>query len=281
MTHPLFHIKDLKCSYNGKDVVVHIQDLTIERGKFIGLLSISGGGKSTILETLGLMNKTFLPSSQVTFYPTPDGPGYDLVDLWKSSNQRQIAALRAQYFSFIFQKTNLMPNFTAYENICITQMIQGKSKQQAVEHAKAVMEELGLEKVEEAKKATELSGGEQQRVAFVRAITPDFSVIFGDEPTGNLDDENSRLLMDRLQRTIREKNQTAVVVSHDLDLIQDYADQLLILQKHHKTGELFPENIFHSELDAQGQRQWKDHRGQVVPELNRAIRRIMKMEDAA
>ncbi|MEM7657432.1 MAG: ATP-binding cassette domain-containing protein [Bacteroidota bacterium] len=281
MPNPLFRIEDLRCSYNGKDVVVHIKDLTIERGKFIGLLSVSGGGKSTTLETLGLMNRTFLPDSNITFFPEETGAGYSYTDLWKPSQEKAISALRARYFSFIFQRTNLMPNFTAYENICITQMIQGKSQAEAIVHAKEVMEELGLEKVDESKKAYELSGGEQQRVAFVRAITPEFSVIFGDEPTGNLDDENSRLLMDRLQKTIREKNRTALIVSHDLDLMKEYADQLLVLQKPHKTGELLPENVFHCQISPEGARVWQDHTGQAVPELNRAIRRIMKWEDAA
>ncbi|MEO1450017.1 MAG: ATP-binding cassette domain-containing protein, partial [Bacteroidota bacterium] len=263
----MISIRDLKCAYNGKDVVVHIKSLDIPPGEFVGLLSVSGGGKSTTLETLGLMNKTFLPGSTVTLQPDADGPAYDYETLWKNANAKEIAAVRSRYFSFIFQRTNLMPNFTAYENICITQMLQGKSMAEATTHAREVMALMGLKKVDEAKKAHELSGGEQQRVAFVRAITPDFRIIFGDEPTGNLDEENAQALMGKLHDKVKEQSRTAVIVSHDLDLISRYADRLIVLQKRHKTGECFPEHIFRCDTDSTRMRTWRDHEGQPVNDL--------------
>ncbi|MEM7374164.1 MAG: ATP-binding cassette domain-containing protein [Bacteroidota bacterium] len=277
--NPLFRIRNLQCSYDGMEVVVHIPELDIPRGGLIGLMSVSGGGKSTTLETLGLMNHTFLPGSDITFFPDEEGEGYAFEHLWKSENDLNISRIRNEHYSFIFQKTNLMPNFTAYENICITQMIQGKSRSESIQHARQVMDELGLEKVDEQKKAFELSGGEQQRVAFVRAITPSFTVLFGDEPTGNLDVENSRILMSRLCQTIEEKNRTAIIVSHNIGLMEEFADMLLVLQKPQKTGILHKKNIFTSQKDEQGQRSWMDSDGNSVPVLSTAVKRITKLED--
>lgn len=278
--NPLFRIRNLRCSYNGSEVVVHIPEIDIPRGGLIGLMSVSGGGKSTTLETLGLMNQTFLPDSEITFFPSEKGEGFPFESLWKSENDRAISRIRSEHYSFIFQKTNLMPNFTAYENICITQMIQGKSKSEAIRHAKATMEQLGLEKVDEEKKAYELSGGEQQRVAFARAITPDFTVLFGDEPTGNLDIENSRVLMSRLYQTIKENDRTAIIVSHNIELMEEFADHLLVLQKPHKTGELLPQHVFHSKIDDSKQRLWYNYKGESVSHLHTAVKRIMKPEHA-
>lgn len=278
--NPLFRIRNLQCSYDGKEVVVHIPELDIPRGGLIGLMSVSGGGKSTTLETLGLMNHTFLPGSDITFFPAESGEGFSFDHLWKAENDLRISRIRNEHYSFIFQKTNLMPNFTAYENICITQMIQGKSQADSIQHAKQVMEELGLEKVNEEKKAYELSGGEQQRVAFVRAITPNFTVLFGDEPTGNLDTENSRVLMSRLYQTISEKNRTAIIVSHNIELMEEFADMLLVLQKPQKVGILYPGNVFRSQKTENGQRNWVDAAGNPVPDLSPAVKRIMKLEDA-
>ena len=143
--NPLFRIRKLRCSYDGNEVVVDIPELDIPRKGLIGLMSVSGGGKSTTLETLGLMNHTFLSGSEITFFPHEEGEGYEFEHLWKSENDRNISQIRNEHYSFIFQKTNLMPNFTAYENICITQMIQGKSHQASILHAKKVMDAMGLE----------------------------------------------------------------------------------------------------------------------------------------
>ena len=279
--NPLFRIRNLRCSYDGEEVVVHIPSLDIPRGGIIGLMSVSGGGKSTTLETLGLMNRTFFSGSEITFFPGKEGGGYSYEELWQAENDRSISRIRSEHFSFIFQKTNLMPNFTAYENICITQMIQGKSKAASIHYAKQVMEELGLEKVEEEKKAFELSGGEQQRVAFVRAITPEFTVLFGDEPTGNLDMANSRALMSRLAQAIQEKERTAIIVSHNIDLMEEFADVLMVLHKPYKTGELLPEHVFTSEMGTEDRRLWLDVHGNRVLDLPSAVQRIMKLRDAA
>lgn len=244
---PLFTLKNLSCAYRRSDgtrtpAVLKIKDLQIPSGKIIVLLGKSGAGKSTILETLGLMNETLTDASQLSFAPAPNEQ-YQFESIWENKN---IDSLRKKHFSFIFQNTNLMPNFTVYENICITQMIQGASKNEAMQKARDMMQRIGLQEVSEQKKPHELSGGQRQRVAFVRAITPNFTVLFGDEPTGNLDEINSRELMTILTNNIREHQRTAIIVTHNIDLALEFADQIIILTKNkeEQCGQVESDNIF-------------------------------------
>jgi lipoprotein-releasing system ATP-binding protein len=279
----IFTIRNLCCSYDGKRDVVRIDKLDIPRGQFVGLLSVSGGGKSTILETIGLMNKAFRPGSEIRFYPEEEGDGYDYETLWADATEKLAAGIRRSHFSFVFQQTNLMPNFSAFENIAISQMLQGKSEAESIAHLKTIMATIGLEEITEGQNPWELSGGQQQRVAFARAIAAEFSVIFGDEPTGNLDPENARSLMQKLQEVVKEKKRTAIIVSHDLELIKDYADMLLVLTKEEKIGQIRPENIFRCQTIAsdsgQSQRQWHRHNGTVVPDISQALRSTMRPQN--
>lgn len=224
----IFKIKDLACSYNGKDDVLIVNELNISEGQIVVLLGISGAGKSTILETLGLMSNTIKNGSKVTF--CPDEKEYRFNQLWTHKNHDEMSAIRRKHFSFIFQNTNLMPNFTAYENISITQMIEGIPKEEAINNARSLAKSLGLE-ISEKKKAFEMSGGEKQRAAFIRAISPDFTVLFGDEPTGNLDRKNAHMLLSILRKTIKEKKKTAIIVSHDISMALEFADTIIVLKK--------------------------------------------------
>ncbi len=122
-----------------------------------------------------------------------------------------------------------MPNFTAYENISITQMLDGLSKKEAVNKAKAMVKGMGLS-FDENKKVFEMSVGEKQRVAFIRAITPEFTVLFADEPTGNLDRYNALKLLNILKQTIHKKCKTAIIVSHDMELALEFADEIIVLE---------------------------------------------------
>lgn len=254
-TKNIFTLKNLTCAYSIKGklpkIALKIEHLEIPRQKIIMLLGKSGAGKSTILETLGLMNNTLVKGSTLQFYPNREEKDVvNFVHLWKKGNDNgeSIADIRNKYFSFIFQSTNLMPNFTAYENICITQMIQGTSKKEALEKVEKMMSKVGLGDVAQHKKAYDLSGGQQQRVAFVRAITPNFTVLFGDEPTGNLDEGTANKLMKILIKKVQEDGKTAIIVTHDIELALDYADQIIIItkEKGDKYGQILNENIFNS-----------------------------------
>ena len=130
-----------------------------------------------------------------------------------------------------------MRNFTAFENIAFTRMLQGYSQFSCFQRTKQVLEDLGLEHVDETRMAQELSGGQQQRLAFARAILPDFTVLFGDEPTGNLDPENANRVMAILsekldaQKDVTGEAASAIIVSHDMHLAITYADIIIKIRK--------------------------------------------------
>lgn len=234
----LFELKDLRCSYDKKyqegisKVVLEISHLIIPRGKRIFIVGESGIGKSTILETLGMMNNTIVPSNDTvfSFYDT-NGVKTDLKRLW-TLKDKLLSEFRLKNYSFIFQSTNLMKNFTAFENIAFTRMLQGSSQYSSFQRTKSILEDLGLEHVDSQRMAQELSGGQQQRLAFARAILPDFTVLFGDEPTGNLDAENAIRVMEILNKKLAEyEGASAIIVSHDMHLAVSFADIIIKIRK--------------------------------------------------
>jgi len=232
-----FEIENLRCSYDQKRVVLEIEKLEIPRGKVVFIVGQSGYGKSTILETLGLMNNTILERTlsavetsvpKFLFHPT-ETETINCIDIWKQSNDK-LSEIRKKHFSFIFQQTNLMKNFTIFQNSIIPKLIKGGDKRY-----EDVLKQVGLEQIlNENKEITgELSGGQQQRLAFVRAILPNFQIIFGDEPTGNLDPKNADNLMKIIADEIRNSNggKTAIIVSHTPALYNKYADMMITIHK--------------------------------------------------
>lgn len=235
----LFEIKNLRCSYDKKyvegesKVVLEINDLVIPRGKKVFIVGESGVGKSTILETLGLMNNTIVsdPNATFRFYDKDENPK-DLAALWGMNSDKKLSNFRLQNYSFIFQSTNMMHNFTAYENVTFTRMLQGFTKYSCFRRARKLLDDLGLEHVDESRMAHELSGGQQQRLAFARAILPDFSVLFGDEPTGNLDGVNAVKVMQILSEKMKELDEaSAIIVTHDMHLAVTFADVIIKIRK--------------------------------------------------
>ena len=235
----LFEIKNLKCSYDKpfkeglSKVVLHINDMVFPKGKKIFIVGESGIGKSTILEVLGLMNNTIVPcaDSKFVFYGDDQTP-IDLIEMWRRNKDKELSDFRKKHFNFIFQSTNLMRNFTAYENISITRMLQGFSQEESFDRASKVLEDLGLPHISKDRMAQELSGGQQQRLAFTRAIIPEFTVLFGDEPTGNLDGENAAKAMELLSNKLEEYNgSSAIIVSHDMHLAVTFGDVIIKISK--------------------------------------------------
>lgn len=235
----LFEIENLRCSYDKhykegvSKVVLEIDHLVLPRGKKIFIVGESGIGKSTILETLGLMNNTIVPDRDAKFLFYDENGNYrDMSVLWYLKDDKELSNFRLKHYSFIFQSTNLMRNFTAYENITFTRMLQGYSKNSCFRSARKVLDDLGLEHVFEDRMAHELSGGQQQRLAFARAILPDFTVLFGDEPTGNLDSENALRVMEILSEKLSEhQGSSAVIVTHDMKLAMKFADVIIKIRK--------------------------------------------------
>ena len=234
----LFEIQNLRCSYDKKyregvsRVVLEIEHLLIPRGKKIFIVGESGIGKSTILETLGMMNNTIVPDDHTRFlFYDNDGDETDLKAMWHKRD-RVLSDFRLRNYSFIFQSTNLMKNFTAFENIAFTRMLQGFTRFSSFQRTKKALEDLGLEHIDELRMAQELSGGQQQRLAFARAILPDFTVLFGDEPTGNLDVENAVKVMEILDKKLDEhEGASAIIVSHDMHLAVTFADVIIKIRK--------------------------------------------------
>lgn len=235
----LFEIANLRCSYDNNyregesKVVLEINRLSIPRGKKIFIVGESGIGKSTILETLGMMNNTIVPGDDTTFEFCAEGTDcISLPQLWTGKSEKALSDFRLKHYSFIFQSTNLMKNFTAYENVAFTRLLQGYSSFQCFQRVRKVMDDLGLGHIDQTRMAQELSGGQQQRLAFARAILPDFTVLFGDEPTGNLDAENAVRVMTILSHKLDELNgASAIIVSHDMHLAVSFADVIIKIKK--------------------------------------------------
>lgn len=230
----LFQIEKLSCAYNEGQPVLEAEDLTIPKRKITVLLGPSGSGKSTLLETLGLMTQTVNgETSSIKFFPT-DEDEYDLAGMWGEHQEPERYQIRMLYYSFIFQSTNLMPNFTALENVGLTELIQSKPESEAYFNAiESLVKNLSVTSLSYEKKPFEFSGGERQRLAFARAINPDFTVLFGDEPTGNLDHFNSVKLMHFIRDFIANQrdNVSAIIVSHNIPLTLDFADRIIVLSK--------------------------------------------------
>lgn len=253
----LFEIRKLKCSYDKpyrpgqSKVVLHIDDMTLPKGKKIFIVGESGIGKSTILEVLGLMNNTIVPDSETVFnFYGDDGAPIDILAMWKRGSDRELSDFRRRHFNFIFQSTNLMRNFTAYENISITRMLQGYSQEESFDRASHVLADLGLGHIDSNRMAQELSGGQQQRLAFARAIIPEFTVLFGDEPTGNLDGENALKAMELLTAKLAEyKGSSAIIVSHDMHLAVLFGDVIIKVNKLADERRGVDEITFHGQID--------------------------------
>lgn len=226
----IYDIKNLECQYIPGSTVLRIPELQIPKGKLIFLLGVSGIGKSTFIETLGLMNRTINVTPETSIKFNNGKEHEEIKNIWSKSNQ-ELSQFRNDHFSFIFQNTNLMPNFTAGENMCISMLIEGKELYEVKSKVLEVMSKLNLDAELYDRKIQELSGGQRQRLAFVRAIIAGFNVLFGDEPTGNLDRDTGHKLMTILKENLAEHNRTGIIVSHDIDLALNFADIILLLSK--------------------------------------------------
>lgn len=190
-------------------------DIEIKSGEIVSIVGPSGAGKTTLLQILGTLDHVSKESGDVLIKDTQINTLAD----------KELAKFRNENIGFIFQFHQLLPEFTAIENVCIPAFIKGTPKPQAESKAKELLDYLGLSHRYDHK-PNELSGGEQQRVAVARALINEPSVIFADEPSGNLDTESAEHLH-KLFFELREKfNQTFVIVTHNEELA-DMADRKL------------------------------------------------------
>lgn len=190
-------------------------DMSVHRAEVISIVGASGAGKTTFLQILGTLGK---PDNGRVIINNTD---------YRLLNDRQLAEFRNRNIGFVFQFHHLLPEFTAFENVCIPAYIARTPASKAEEKAREILEFLNLQDRMDHK-PKELSGGEQQRVAVARALINDPAVILADEPSGNLDSKNKKELHS-LFFSLRERfNQTIVIVTHDLELAK-LADRCLTM----------------------------------------------------
>lgn len=190
--------------------------LDIKAGEIVSIVGASGAGKTTLLQILGTLDSFQQGSLQMD--------GIDITTL----NRKALAKFRNEKLGFIFQFHQLLPEFTAVENVCIPAFIKNISRVEAEKRAKELLNYLGLSH-REHHKPNELSGGEQQRVAVARALMNNPSLILADEPSGNLDTESAEMLHQLFFKLRDEFGQTFIIVTHNEELAE-MADRKLVMQ---------------------------------------------------
>lgn len=207
--------KNIHKNYGGLEILKGIS-LHINKSEIISVVGSSGAGKTTLLTILGTLDR---PTSGELFI--------DGTDVYKL-NDKKLAAFRNLNIGFVFQFHHLLPEFDALENVCMPALIANTSKKQAETKAKELLDYLGL-KDRFTHKPSELSGGEQQRVAVARALINSPKIIFADEPSGNLDSKTAQELHQLFFNLRKELNQTFVIVTHNTELA-DMADRKLVMK---------------------------------------------------
>ena len=208
----MLEARDIYKSYGNLPVLKGVS-MRIEKGEIVSIVGSSGAGKSTLLHILGTLDQA--DSGNIFLEDQP-------VHLLQG---KKLAAFRNQHIGFVFQFHHLLPEFTALENVCIPGWIAKRKKNQVKDEAAQLLDKLGLgNKLEN--KPQELSGGEQQRVAVARALINQPSIVFADEPTGNLDSNNAKALHEVFVQLRNELQQTFLIVTHNEELAA-MSDRLL------------------------------------------------------
>ena len=198
-------VRGLKRSFRQGEVVIHVLngvDLDVGNGEIVALLGPSGSGKSTLLQAVGLLEGGFEGSIRIN--------GEEAAQLDNDGRTR----LRRDALGFVYQFHHLLPDFNAAENVIIPQLIHGADNAAARERAESVLSSLGLgHRLHH--RPSQLSGGEQQRVAVARALANRPSLVLADEPTGNLDEKTADIVLAEFLRLVREEGSAALVATHN------------------------------------------------------------------
>lgn len=215
MSEIIIQARGLHKSYGSLHILKGI-DLSVSEGEIVSIVGASGAGKTTLLQILGTLDRADAGSLQIA--------GTEVLLL----SDRATAELRNKTIGFVFQSHQLLPEFTALENVCIPAYIQGVSRKQAEQRGLELLSIMGLsERVKHL--PSELSGGECQRVAMARALMNRPKIIFADEPSGSLDTHNKEELHNLFFHLRREWGQTFVLVTHDTELALR-ADRMISLR---------------------------------------------------
>ncbi|MBU1337846.1 MAG: ABC transporter ATP-binding protein [Acidobacteria bacterium] len=191
-------------------------NLSVPKGAFLGIAGPSGSGKSTLMNLLGGLDTPTSGSIQVAGR------------MVSSLNHKELALYRRFQVGMIFQSFNIIPAYTAKENVALPLLFSGVPKRERLRRAEAVLSLVGLEERKDHR-PSELSGGEQQRVAVARALINSPDILLADEPTGNLDSRTSQGILNLLQEMNRTQNLTVLLISHEGYLLKKYADDIIYL----------------------------------------------------
>lgn len=216
---PIVETKNLTKIYRMGAAQVHALqgvDLVVERGEFISVMGRSGSGKSTLLNLLGCLDR---PTEGVIHLD-----GLEVTRLPK----RRLPRIRREKVGFVFQQFNLLPSLTALENVMLPLRYSGVSRREGRRRAQALLEEVGLgDRI--THRPTEMSGGEQQRVAVARALINSPAIVLADEPTGELDTHTAAEIIGLLHELNEREGQTFIIVTHD-PLVAESTDRTIYLQ---------------------------------------------------
>jgi len=216
---PLLRLTDVKRRFHLGETLVDALNgvsLDIHAGEFLAVWGPSGSGKSTLMNMLGLIDQ-----------PTSGSVRFDDADIAELSDDAR-TDFRNRRIGFVFQSFNLVPVLSALENVALPLQIQGVGKAAALTRARAGLAEVGLEAFTAAR-PDRLSGGQRQRVAIARALISQPGMVIADEPTANLDSDNSRMVVDMMRRMNRAHGVTFVFTTHDPRLLE-HVDRKLLLR---------------------------------------------------
>lgn len=211
-------LEDVNKSYRMGENSLHVLknvSLQVERGEFVSILGASGSGKSTLMNIIGCMDT--LDTGRYTI----DGISVE------QSDPDVLAAIRNEKIGFIFQKYHLIPKYSVLQNVMMPLLIRGTDRKSAQEKAEEILEMVGLEQ-RKIHKPNELSGGQQQRVAIARALITHPAVLLADEPTGALDSQTGREILD-LFRALNRQGNTIIQITHDNNVAK-VGSRILILK---------------------------------------------------
>ncbi|MFT3847108.1 MAG: ABC transporter ATP-binding protein [Propionivibrio sp.] len=215
---PILRLRDVRRRFHLGETTIdalHGVSLDIHAGEFLAVWGPSGSGKTTLMNIIGLI----------------DAPTAGEVHFGEQATQGlsddALTEFRARRIGFVFQNFNLVPVLSALENVMLPLQIQGIAERSARERARAALVDVGLERFREAR-PDKLSGGQRQRVAIARALVVDPALVIADEPTANLDSENSRMVVDLMREMNREHKVTFVFTTHDPRLL-DHVDRKILL----------------------------------------------------
>lgn len=210
----MIRVENLNKSFGSLQVIRDIS-LTIQQGELVSIVGASGAGKTTLLQLLGTLLR---PDSGHIYYDDVDVIGFD---------EKSLSRFRNRNVGFVFQFHNLLPEFTALENVCMPALIAGRSMEEATDEAMKLIDFLNVSS-RASHKPAQLSGGEQQRFAVARALVNHPAVVLADEPSGNLDTRHASELHDLFFQLRDQYRQTFVIVTHNTALAAKSDRQIVL-----------------------------------------------------